>query len=169
MALDVTRGDAMIPAEVLVADAAGKFAPVAGDLARLAHREPSDARAVAFRTGEGPVARAIEPALRDESCANDAAADQLPLRALDEKLALSELHRVHDGANVMPALLLGSATHVLGIVRPVGWLDTRGLHLGQDVLIDAIRQGLLRVGLRGRQGDACRQREYQAQCRHCET
>src|ERR1051326_1022089 len=119
MAVDVTRRDAMVPAEVVVADAAGQRTGVAGDVARLAHREPADRRRVALRAGEGPIARAIQPSLGEERCAYAVTTDELPLCALDEQLAFRELYRMHDRTYLMPSLLLGAPPRVLGLDRPL--------------------------------------------------
>jgi len=117
MAVDVTGGDAVVPAEVLAAHAAGQCAAVAADVTRLAHREPPDVGAVAFGTGEGPVAGAVEPSLREQRRLHSPAAHQLPLRALNEELPFGELYRVHDRPHLMPPLLLGTAARVLGFDR----------------------------------------------------
>ena len=117
MTIDMTGRDAVVPAKVLVADAAGVGTGVARNVARLAHREPPDARAPAFRTGERPIAGAVEPPLRDEWRTHAAAADELPLRALHEQLPLGELHRMHDRSYLVPALFLGATSRMLGFDR----------------------------------------------------
>jgi hypothetical protein len=114
MTIDVTRTDPVIPAEVLVAHAAGQRARVARYVSRLAHREPANARRTALRTGKSPVAGAVEPPLREQWRTNAAPTDQLPLRALNEHLAFGELHRMHDRAHLMSTLFLGAPTSMLG-------------------------------------------------------
>src|SRR4029077_5957874 len=108
MTIDVTGADSVIPAEVLVAHAAGQRARVARHVSRLAHREPTDCRRAALRTGKSPVAGTIEPPLREQRRRNTATTDELPLRALDEHLAFGKLHWMHNCAHLMPAFLLGA-------------------------------------------------------------
>ena len=117
MTIDVTGADSVIPAEVLVAHAAGRRAGVARHVSRLAHREPANARRTALRAGKSPVAGTIEPPLREQRRANTAPTDKLPLRALDQEFAFGELHWMHDRAHLMPAFLLGAPASVLGFDR----------------------------------------------------
>jgi hypothetical protein len=117
MTVHVTRRDAVIPTEILGAHAARQRARIARDVSRLADGEPSDGRRAALRAGKSPVAGAVEPALGEEWRANTVAVDELPLCALHEQSTFRELHRVHDRAHLMPALLLATSPRVLGLDR----------------------------------------------------
>jgi hypothetical protein len=63
--------------------------------------------------GKRPIARTIQPSLGNELRVHTAWTRDVPFRALHQELALDELHGMHDDADLMPPLLLGTPPGVL--------------------------------------------------------